>query len=184
VVQFRAAGVTHLIMDSGASLFYPPQAENQRYYARYGVTSNNYVQPFLQESQPKTQLRGMMGVGWIPHQDVDLQHQTGPTAGQAACFKIMRDAGASLAKDNYQYVAETVCDTFNLFVEMAQAGGGFDSASLLSSARVAGASFPWSSMLGRGISSSDLTFTPVVRGLQYVESCSCVQYVGPQIRVP
>jgi hypothetical protein len=184
VVKFRSAGVTHLFMDSGASLFYPPQAENQHYYARYAVTSNNFIQPFLQETQPKAQLRGMMGVGWIPHQDVDLRHNPGPTAGQAACFKIMREAGASLAKDNYQYVAETVCDSIFLFLEMAHVGGALDPTSLLRSVQAAGSTFPWASQLGRGIVSTDLTLTPVVRGLQYVDSCSCVQYVGPVLRVP
>jgi len=184
VLQFRAAKVTHLFLDSSAALFYPPQAEQQHYYARYAVTSDDYIQPFLQDTAPAAQLRGMMGVGWVPAQDVDLTHKPAPDPGQARCFKIMKDRGADVSKNNYQYTANTVCDTVFLFLELARAGHGLAPANLVQSLVAAGSNFPWASQMGTGVVPTDLTLAPEVRGLQYVESCSCVQYAGPVVRVP
>lgn len=100
VIKFRADGVTHLFMDADADLFYPQQAQAQGYFARYAVESSDYIQPFLEDFAPPDQLRGMMGVGWVPTQDVDLAHNPGPNAGQASCLAIMRQGGVDLSEDN------------------------------------------------------------------------------------
>lgn len=184
VLQFRAAKVTHLFLDSTAALFYPAQAEQQHYYARFAVNSNDFIQPFLQATAPAAQLRGMMGLGWVPAQDVDLTHKPAPTPGQARCFKIMRDRGADVSQNNYQYTANTVCDSFFIFLELARAGRGLAPGNLLNSVGVAAADFPWASQMGTGVVPTDLSLAPVAQGLEYVESCRCVQYTGPVVRVP
>jgi hypothetical protein len=115
---------------------------------------------------------------------VDLAHNPGPNAGQAACLKIMRAAGLDVSKDNYQYTAETDCDTLLLFVAMTHRGGGLTPSALLQSVHAAASGFRWASQLGIGIAQADLTLSPTVRGLQYVSSCSCVQYVGPTLNIP
>jgi hypothetical protein len=182
-VQFRAEGVTHLFLDSGAGLLYPPSAQAQSFHARYAVSSANQIQPIFQNTAPPAQLKGMMGVGWVPRLDIDLAH--GPTtAGDKVCLKIMQDAGADVSKSNYRYVAEVSCDSFFLIVQMALRGGGLSPSDLFTGYSKVLSSFPWASNLGTGAATSDISSTPGVRALEWVESCKCVEYVGPYTKIP
>jgi hypothetical protein len=184
-LKFRRDGVTHLFLDTFAGLFYPPQAQNQQYFARYAVTTHNVLQPLVQGTAPSAQLRGMMGVGWVPAQDVDLAHNPGPNAGQTTCLNIMRQEGADLSKQNYQYVAEANCDRMFLFLQMAKTGDGLLPSNLLSGVRSLGSDFAWASQLGESAATTNpISMAPGVRFLQYVQSCNCVQYAGSYVKVP
>lgn len=115
VLQFRSAGVTHILMETaGPVLFFLPTAENQGYRPRYGFSSLNGPAA-LQETGalPPRQFVGSMGAGSSPLTDVG--NQPGDLSpAQAACRKIMKDAGQDMSSATAFLYMVIACDGFNL----------------------------------------------------------------------
>jgi ABC-type branched-subunit amino acid transport system substrate-binding protein len=119
VLQFRSAGVTHVIPESLLLLLFPQAAESQRYRPRYAISTASA--PLLVESAtPPEQLNGALGVGYFPSYDVDNAKDPGdPSPAATRCREVEAAAGndppqreswnlMGKACDGFSYVAATV----------------------------------------------------------------------------
>ena len=119
VLRMRSAGVTHVlpIDDHGIMVYLLlPQAESQGFRPRYGVSTNNL--PFvMEENAPKEQMKGAVGVGWLPGDDVaDARTPDNPV--EKLCAGIFKRAGAELPSRYAYSNAMNYCDSL-LFLQAA-----------------------------------------------------------------
>jgi hypothetical protein len=119
VLRMRSAGVTHVlpIDDHGIMVYLLlPQAESQGFRPRYGVSTNNL--PFvMEENAPKEQLKGTVGVGWLPGDDV-AEARTPDNPAEKTCAGIFKRAGAELPSRYAYSNAMNYCDSL-LFLQAA-----------------------------------------------------------------
>jgi hypothetical protein len=132
VLKFQAAGVTHVIFTAlGSPIAFGSTAEAQQYHPKYGLNSRNGPASVLQASMPSSQLKGSMGYGWQPLNDVDAAHDPGVVSARAKeCRSIMAKADQDMNTRSVASVALWICDAI-FFVRDALAGapdftlGGF-----------------------------------------------------------
>jgi ABC-type branched-subunit amino acid transport system substrate-binding protein len=115
VLQFRSAGVTHIfIEESDGVLFFAPEAENQGYRPRYGLTTFNAAKALSDTGAvPARQFVGSVGVGWAPLIDVGNQKQDISSAA-AQCRKVMKDGGQNTSDATAFFYMAVECDAFQL----------------------------------------------------------------------
>jgi hypothetical protein len=94
VLQFRAAGVTHVLFGFATPLLFGQAAESQGYNPLYGLHSRSSPASALQGNVSNEQLRGSKGVGWQPYNDVDANNDPGIlNEKQQTCLDIMEEGG-------------------------------------------------------------------------------------------
>jgi hypothetical protein len=115
VLQFRNAGVTHVMSSESDVLLFMEAADGQHYRPRYAMTSYHAPAAEFEGTVPSSQLNGSMGVGWLPVSDVDAGHNPGPvSSGETSCRKIMKDAGQDISAATAAIVAFALCDGVRL----------------------------------------------------------------------
>lgn len=97
VLQFKSAGVTHVMLTPGASLYlFPNTAESQQFRPRYALASNSYVYQWS-SATPEAQRTGAMGVSYWANdvqQNPDPRPQlatNSPSANRSTCDAIYKD---------------------------------------------------------------------------------------------
>jgi ABC-type branched-subunit amino acid transport system substrate-binding protein len=124
VLQFRSAGVTHVLSSESDVLLFMTAADGQHYRPRYGLNSYHAAAAQLQGTVPSTQLVGSMGVGWLPITDVDSGHNPGPVGpGEKQCRQIMHDASQDISSAAPAVVAFALCDGVHMVVQGVSAAG-------------------------------------------------------------
>jgi len=182
VLRFRSEGVDRVLWipegTGGEAFFFMPEAENQGYHPKYGVTS--FLAPyFLEANEPATQLAGSEGIGWQPTVDTDPQHDPGPTPGRAACADIMHRAGQAFADRGVENAAYSFCESF-FFLRAALAGTTSPTpAALQAGSDALGATFPSVLTFGERFGPGRLAPVSAVRQLRFDNGCACYQYFGP-----
>jgi hypothetical protein len=116
VLQFREAGVDRVLFlesTGGAGpLLFMEQAESQKYYPRYGFTSNQSAQG-LQSTYPEEQQRGAAGVGWVPMLDVAPAGRTPHSSAANECNAIIKAAGIGPPQNEVEEVQRLgLCEPF------------------------------------------------------------------------
>ena len=154
VLQFRSAGVTHVLSSESDVLLFMTAADSQHYRPRYGLTSYHAPAAQLQGTVPATQLVGSMGVGWLPTTDVDSGHNPGPVGpGEKRCRQIMRNASQDVSSPAPAVVAFALCDGVHMVVQGMSAVGSPAPQALRDGLSRIGASFQsaltWQSGLAR-----------------------------------
>ena len=116
VLKFRTEGVTHVLpLDTNSMVLFGGAAEKQEYRPRYGVTSITSVQGYAGTALlPYRQLRGALGIGWLPQVDIPESAQgtkyDGP--GRKRCLDIMARAQITFNSLNAKGAALVICDEF------------------------------------------------------------------------
>jgi hypothetical protein len=173
-------GVTHvLFLDGNASIsyFFMKQAQSQQYSPRYGLSTLSYPS-FLQSNFGTDQLGDALTVGWMPTEDVDMEHLP-PSSARALCERIMKEAQLTATAETDLTVQLSICSEFFLLK------AGFDAATELSATGVARAI----SSLGRtNVTAAAGVFDNYTSGKPwgaaqyrlgaYSEACSCFTYRG------
>ena len=181
VLQFAAAGVTHVISIppvAAALLFFSQSAESQHYRPRYAMTS--YTLPSQAAGDlPAGQINGALGIGWFPGDDVAMAQAPPPDPAAVTCNAALKQAGVDYTTELELGNAWAFCDAVTLFVDAAEAGGGFGAGSISSGMAVAGAHFAPAATFGSGLSDQDHALPGEVRDLAYTKACSCFEYIGP-----
>jgi hypothetical protein len=154
VVQFRSAGVTHVLSSESDVLLFMTAADSQHYRPRYGLNSYHAPAAQLQGTVPATQLVGSMGVGWLPITDVDAAHTPGSVGpGEKRCRQIMHDAGQDISSAAPAVVAFSLCDGVHMVVQGIAAAGTPSAQGLRAGLSQIGATFhsalTWQSGLSR-----------------------------------
>ena len=181
VLQFKAARVTHVLsFDDSASMtvFFPRSAENQQYRPRYSLTSDA-LPAFIATLVPPEQLRGSIGIGWSPVQDVDAAHfpgWRGPTA--STCLDVYRKAGYNTGDLATASTAMLFCEPMLFLGALLRTAGTADAGSVVRVLEPVGRS--WSTAITHGVGFPGGRRDGVSRigAIAYDESCSCFAYRG------
>jgi len=123
VLQFRSAGVTHVIVESLFLLLFPQAAESQQYRPRYTITTAN-APLLVQSATPPQQLNGAVGIGYFPSYDVDTAHDPGdPSPSAAHCREIQQAAGNDPNQRESWNLQSKACDAFAFIAEAIRIAG-------------------------------------------------------------
>jgi hypothetical protein len=179
VLQFRAAGISHVVILDDNSLVgqvWMHQAESQGYRPRYGLSSLS-VPALLARNMPPNQLKGAVGVGWYHPFDAASVPASEIGPAERRCVDLMRRRGVT-TNDPVSYgLMIYTCDVF-WFLEAAFAKAPrFTEAGFLGGAEALG---DWASpgTFAARFGSRRLDGTAAVRNFAYQSSCNCFGYAG------
>lgn len=178
VPRFKINGVSHVLFVPGFSMpfFFMQNAEASQYRPRYAFDSNSAPAILFEPFVPKEQLRGSMGIGWKPQDDVtDARHPY--TAQENRCIAVMRAGGEPFTSRSNPATALRYCDLMWSFEEAAKkAGPDLNSGRFLAGLEGLGRS--WESVLtfqsdfGRGWPDAASSH----RLVAFDDGCSCFLY--------
>ena len=184
VLQFRSAGITHVLADGANLAVFMIQAQSQNYRPRYGISSYSAPQPFLQGLAPASQLVGSMGVGSAPTIDVNAPQDPGGTPGSAYCKKVLADGGQTFSGKRFaEAVAFALCDGLRATVGAAVASGGLTGPEIVRGIASSGPTFPTAFAFVSGLSADNSALPGAGRDLAYGSACSCFAYSGSSYRI-
>lgn len=186
VLRFRQSGATHVlfVQESGVGdLLFLRQAEAQKYRPTYLMNSYDAMGYLLEGNVANEQIQGVQGIGWAPITDVKPD-KSPLTPQERRCFDVFTKAGEAQSKRQDYLTAEFMCDLVESFAAIVRsAGPQLSTVTFRSGYHAAGSSYPpivpfsvdWSKRAD-GVSS----FRPV----GYVQSCGCLEYLGPPEPLP
>jgi hypothetical protein len=176
VLQFRSAGVTHVVPESLLLLLFPQSAESQRYRPRYAISTAS-APLLVQSATPPEQLAGALGVGFFPSYDVDNAQDPGdPSPAAARCRELHEAAGNDPGQREAWNLMGKACDGFAYVAAAVERVGLHDGA-------IADGTPAITSLEPAGTFA--ITFGPgrpdgvgAVRDLGYDLACECFTYLG------
>lgn len=176
--RFQSAGVTHVIGQHGTPWYFSTAAESQRYRPRYAMSTYNGPRQ-TEELAPPEQMRGALGMGWVPTEDVALARDPGDvSSAQTRCRKIMQRAGEDTSAANAYNFMLRACDAFN-FLTVAIAKGGLSPEGLRRGVRAMGA-IPPATTFRISFANGRLDGAAAVRDLGWRDDCGggCFAYLS------
>jgi hypothetical protein len=178
VLQFAGNGVTHVIVANPDLLPFQLSANSQGYRPRYGISTYNAPQAFLESNSPEGQNNGAMGVGWSPSLDVADPRDPGPTgAGERECLQMLAKGGQTFAgKRLAEAVAFAVCDGMRLVVDGATASGSFLGQQLFDGIQRTASTFSPAISFASALGPGRLWVPGAGRDLVWDTPCRCVRY--------
>ena len=111
VLRFQQSGINRVLFLDNATvaILFTIQAGTQGYAPKYGLnTSANPA--LLQQNAPASGLRGAVGVGWQPSQDVYAADEGPLNPATKACADIMAQAGQGGVSRTGHWVQRMYCD--------------------------------------------------------------------------
>jgi hypothetical protein len=180
VLQFRGNGVTHVVAVNADLLLFQISAASQEYRPRYGITSVNAPQVFLESNSPAGQNTGAVGVGWSPSLDTNDANDPGVMGpAETECAEILAAGGHTYAGKRFaEAVGFAFCDGLRLIVEAANAGNGLDGPSIAAGIQRVAPSFGTAFSFASGLGPDRFFLPGGVRRLAFVEECRCFQYTS------
>ena len=176
VLQFRSAGVTHVIVESLFLILFPQTAESQGYRPRYTVTTGN-APLLVQSATPAQQLRGAVGVGYFPSYDVATAEDPGdPSPYAAHCREIQRAAGNDPQQRESWNLQSKACDGFALIAEAARLEGLHTRTIADGAARIS--SLPPAGAFAISFGSGRQDGPGAVRDVAYDLECECFTFTS------
>jgi hypothetical protein len=186
VLRFAGLGITHVVFfasNGSVPAFFMNGASSQGYEPRYGLTSNDTPQVLPANiTDPKGQLHGSVGIGWLPGVDsIDGNKPGTAPSEQAACEKLMRDGGLQGRDANSRTQLALVCDAWS-FTRMAfSKGGDVSPQAFVRGEEALGTSFRSASVIGTSFGPGKHDGVGAVRRLAFNDNCTCFRYTsGPQ----
>ena len=180
-LKYRSDGITHvLFLDGNSSItyFFIQQAKSQGYRPSYGFSSLSYPS-FVDSNFNADDLRGSLGVGWQPTQDVDVPYLPANPA-RSLCQTIMKESGQQAVAQTDLTVQLIFCSQFFLLKQALEKAPSLSPEGFLAGVAALGRT---NATAAAGTidsySASKLWGSSDYRFLRYVEACSCFQYYGP-----
>ncbi|WP_330231474.1 ABC transporter substrate-binding protein [Nocardia sp. NBC_00508] len=186
VVQFKNEGIDRVMFVgtySAASWFFPQAAEQQNYHPRYALNSTE-APGALALNQPKAQLKGAVGVGWLPMLDVTAEQDPGDNGAQKECVNILQKAGVKADTRASEFQILGICDSL-FFLQKALRDVEHPTAeSLRDAVAKLGSSYqsPLTPRTDFGSGRSD--GVGATRTFEYDEGCSCFKYKSAWADIP
>ncbi|WP_370614822.1 ABC transporter substrate-binding protein [Mumia sp. Pv 4-285] len=189
-VTFRSAGIDRVMFLGGARLasIFATQATTQEFKARYAVSTFDNPAFFVNNPDmlPASILKGMVGVGFAPSQEVgDAQLAFPGTDAEKKCIDIYSEAGISFESREAARVALPYCDAALLLQAGAteltddfNAGAWGAAVESLGSAFVPATGF--TGALGPGKQAASGAY----RVIRFDDSCGCFVYEGGDVDFP
>jgi ABC-type branched-subunit amino acid transport system substrate-binding protein len=122
--KFMARGVTHVFFTAGGLLLqFGVAAQSAGYTPKYALDSRQATGT-LESTLPASQLRGSMGIGTIPYEDLNSSNWAKiQTPGRARCEAAIKESGQDLSQGIVMLTAMWICDNW-FFLRDALAGAG------------------------------------------------------------
>ncbi len=176
VLKFSQAGITHVVGDASLIEF-APAARAQNYFPRFGVATFSGP-PLLKLVSGGGQLRGALGIGWVPIVDVD-QAQDPPgdvSPRETHCREVMKEAGQPTDSRLAMATAYRICEVFN-FLSSAVEAGDLSPAGVQRGIAAMG-SMPPVSTFRIQFKGGRRDGLAAVRDLEYRLACECFAYAS------
>lgn len=186
-LEFRTKGIKQVFFLGGARLapFFMTSAAAQEYTARYAVSSFDNPTWMVANTAtvPPAALKGMVGIGFNPGQDVpDSQYPFPSTDAERECVGIFASAGISFETRENARVALTYCDSARLLkAAAAKISGDLNAATFSSAAQSLGNEYQPSSNFGGSAGPGRYVIAGTYRQMAYDEQCNCFTYNGPEV---
>jgi ABC-type branched-subunit amino acid transport system substrate-binding protein len=178
VLQFRSAGITHVLVESLFFILWPQTAESQQYRPRYSLTTAN-APLLVQDPTPAEQLEGAVGVGYFPSYDVGTAQDPGdPSPAAAHCREIQDAAGNDPNQRESWNLQAKACDAFALIAEAAARAGGLHTTAIADGASRIDSIAP-SGAFGIVFGGRRQDGPGAVRDLAYDMACTCFVFSSP-----
>jgi hypothetical protein len=181
ILNFRAAGVTHVLFGFAAAWAFAEAADKQGYYPKMGIDSRQAPGLFMQTVNNPRSLANVFGVGYLPIADVDAERDPGPVTDRGRlCSKLFDDAGQGFGTNRLAASSALVlCDEL-FFLRDAFAGASdLSRAAFLRGVDGLGMRYQSTLTFATRFSSSQHDGPQAYRPLRYKAQCSCFDYVGP-----
>jgi len=183
VAQMQVARVNRVIF-AGLGPYAPlfmSTAEGAHFTPRYGVTS--YDQPWFDQGwnamNPAEQLKGAVGIGFAPVQDVADAQYAFPAPGENPCLAIYGEAGIHFAQRQDSQHALAYCDAIKMLQAAAgPVGAGLTVPAWANVAARLGNSFQSSTAFSTSFPGGRMDGGAAVRPLAFNSGCSCFTYTG------
>jgi hypothetical protein len=183
VLSMRAAGVDRVISWTGGTAYFMISADNQGYRPKYLLNTYLNLTSVMEVVPPKAQLSGSFGIGWQPPNDVDSASAIA-RPGKALCDKALADSGQANPQGSVAFILYSYCDSIELFVLGARAGGSLTPQGIRAGITKLGADFPtalnFESAYGLGRYSGALA----ARDIAFDGGCGCFKYQGTALHRP
>jgi ABC-type branched-subunit amino acid transport system substrate-binding protein len=180
VLQFRSAGVTHVIPESLILLLFPQAAESQRYRPRYAMSTAS-APLLVQSAAPPAQLAGSLGVGFFPSYDVTNAQDPGdPSPATGRCRELHRAAGNDPDQRESWNLMGKACDGFSYLLAATQIAGLQDDAMAIGTPAVTSLESAGTFVITFGPGRPD--GVGAVRDLGYDVGCECFAYLNAEDR--
>lgn len=182
-LRFRNDGVTHVIfLDANGSLtgYFAKNAQSQGYYPRFGVNSAASMQVLVDGGLlDASQLRGALGLGWVPNQDLKAEyHKKYAGAGRARCLAVMEKAGYTFGDSNSRSIALAQCDQMYLITEAIRgAGPSITLPNALDAVARLRETFPAAGNAGMSFGANKRDGVRFVYDLTWDTDCNCAKYL-------
>ncbi len=180
VLRFAGDGVTHVIAANADLFSFQLAADSQRYRPRYGITSANAPQTFVETNSPAGQNVGAMGVGWAPPIDVGDARDPGDVGpDEVQCRKSLAAGGQTFAGRRLaEAVAFAICDGLRLVTLGATSAGGLTGPEIARGLLQVAPSFHSALAFRSGLGADRLFVPGGVRDLAWDQQCRCMTYAG------
>ena len=191
VLRFSTDGVSHVLFlqPSGTvTLVFLREAENQRYFPRYGLNSQDAGQYVLDIGAVSARnFRNALGIGWEPMIDVPRESRPAAPPERIACEKLLTSKGyRSFGDSNAEAIALNVCDGMSfLKLAVGRAGSVVNQATFLAAVNGIGNNrWRGTGELGYSLlTPSKHDGTNHYRYLRFDEACPCFSYTSPNFTV-
>ena len=181
VFRFRSNGITHVMFGYlGSPLLFMINAENQKWYPKYGIHSRHSPAAVLQGNAPAEQQRNAMGIGWQPMNDVDGNHDPGTiSARQELCLKLLRSSGQDTSVRATALLGLWGCDNLFFLQDALRRAPDVSIVGLRAGAEAL-TRYEAASTFRSGFSPARLhDGASAYRLLKYAFDCRCYQYASP-----
>jgi hypothetical protein len=186
VLRFRQSGATHVlfVQASGvADLLFMRQAEAQKYRPTYLLTSYDVPGYLLEGNVAPEQIAGIQGIGWEPLADVAPAREP-LFANETRCFKILTQGGEPQSQRQDFLTSEFMCDLVWSFEAIVRAAGPeLSTVSFQAGYHSIGTAYEPVTVY-RTDFSRRVDGVSAFRPMGYVDTCSCLQYLGPLEPMP
>ena len=181
VQVFKAAGIDRVLtLDSGSYILpeFTDYAEAQGYRPRYGMNSLNGGEWDMERKQ----LKGAMGIGWMPWLDLEPRHAYRHGSEGARRCKDLMDAageGKQMATYNEALWTSSICDGVLLLKAAIEAGGGnITAGSIVAGAETLGTSFSSANTVLSRYEPGRIEPVAAVRLIRWFVRCECFRYTS------
>ncbi len=178
VLQFRTAGVTHILWTGCGCAATPPglfmrAAENQGYRAKHALGSE-YLMRGIPTIAPHEQLAGMSGIGWGPEFDYGAERAAAepaisPADGQ--CRSVMRKAGINIHGGMY-------CEFIFFLSAALQHAPSLTRAGFTAGVEALGTAYSSVGTPATRLGPGRHDGTSAVWDVIYDDACTCIKYKG------
>ena len=185
ILRFRGNGVSHIMfieLQGTIPFFFMKEAESQGYRPKYGLPSQSIPATQAGQQDPN-QLRGSVGVGWIPAVDLYVTDQP-RSANRQLCIDIMKQAGLTFETAGYSFYTHSHCDTLFFLKAALERAPALTTEGLRVAAERLGSTWNSPLALSTRFAPGRRDGAAATQNFVFRENCECYRYVGTPRPVP